>query len=163
MSKKSDNTKPPKAPEAPINETASPETPPPTEPTVGGSTENKIVPKKTSRMLQCMLTDADRIARGRDMADEKDAKDRLESQMSEVSKDFKAKIAAKDTRISSLASVIRAGYEYREVPCEIYLDTPAPGMKTIFRIDTGEMVERTEMTDTEKQTLMPFPGLEVVD
>ena len=119
--------------------------------------------RRTTRLLTVSLTDTDRLRFCQEMADAKDGKDRLEAQASEVSKDFKAKIAAHETRMGSLASVIRAGYQYVDVPCEVRLATPTPNLKTIVRLDTNETVEQLEMTDADRQSMLPFPPLETVD
>ena len=119
--------------------------------------------KRITRLLAMPLTDSDRLRFGMEMADAKDGIDRLEAQASEVSKDFKAKIAAHETRMGSLASVIRAGYQYVDVPCEIRLGTPTPNLKTIVRLDTNETVEQLEMTDADRQSMLPVPPLETVE
>ncbi len=116
----------------------------------------KPEPKKTERLLQVKLTTDDRLRYGAEMAEVKEMKDRLEQQASEVSKDFKAKIATQDTRMGSLSSVLRCGYEYKTIECLIHLDMPKKGQKSTVRQDTGEIVETLDMTDSDKQAVMEF-------
>lgn len=118
--------------------------------------------RRISRLLPVALTDTDRLRFCQEMADAKDQKDRLEAQAKEVSQDFKAKIAAQDTLMGSRASSIRAGYQYMDTPCEVRLATPTPNQKTIVRLDTMAVVETLEMTDEDRQALLPFPALKSV-
>ena len=128
----------------------------PKEPTV-------VEHKQIARLLPVPITDPDRLRFGMEMADAKDGIDRLQAQASEVSKDFKAKIAAHETRMGSLSSILRAGYQYVDVACEVRLNDPCPNLKSIYRLDTMEFVEKVEMTDTDRQSLLPFPALEPVE
>lgn len=116
----------------------------------------QIEPRRTTRLLPVTLTKDDRLKYGQEMADSNETKDRLEQQASEVNKDFKAKIAAQVSRMGSLSSVLRAGYEFKEIPCLVFLDAPKPGSKQIVRTDTDDVIETMEMTESEKQSVMEF-------
>ncbi len=48
--------------------------------------------------------------------------------------------------------MIRTGREERLVPCAVNFHTPAEGLKSIVRLDTGELIEECAMSAEECQT-----------
>lgn len=68
-----------------------------------------------------------------------------------VTSNFKSKIEAAKEQISKLSNNINNGYEYRNIDCEVVLNSPEPGTKSIVRKDTGEIVKTLEMDQEEKQ------------
>jgi hypothetical protein len=115
-----------------------------------------LPPTKTTRFLAVKLTQEDRLKFGQDLADASEMKAQLERQAAEISKRFKAQIAEQDSRMGSLANVIRCGYEYKDVACLVHLDTPKPGRKSLVRTDTGEVAEELDMTGDDTQAVMDF-------
>jgi hypothetical protein len=45
---------------------------------------------------------------------------------------------------------------FAETPCEWHFDVPSPGLKTLFRLDTGEEIEVTQMSESDPSP--PAPG-----
>lgn len=73
-----------------------------------------------------------------------------------VMSDFKSKIESSKEKISKLSNLINNGYEYRNIDCEVQLNSPEDGQKTIIRKDTGEVVKSLSMTEEEKQEKLNF-------
>lgn len=62
----------------------------------------------------------------------------INEQKKEVVADFASRIKAQEGAVDRLSEQIANGYEYRLVTCEVFMDSPTPGLKTIARTDTGE-------------------------
>jgi hypothetical protein len=107
---------------------------------------------KVKKSLECKFTESEIKDFSRTLAYECRQVAQLEEQKKEVVSDFKAKIDAKHSLISMLSNNVNNGYEYRNVDCEVELDTPKKGIKTLTRIDTGAEVEVTKMTESDRQT-----------
>jgi elongation factor P hydroxylase len=113
--------------------------------------KTKTETKKSKRLLRVVLTREELLVAGKEQADKAIELGALESDLKRVTADFKAKIAAVDARLQSLAGVISSGYEYRNVTCTEYLGDPEPDKKRIVRDDTGEQVGLEEMSQAEMQ------------
>lgn len=72
-------------------------------------------------------------------------------QKKSVTSEFSSKINSSRASITTLSHKINNGYEYREVECEVALNFPHGGDKTITRKDTGGIVRVEEMTKAEKE------------
>ena len=108
--------------------------------------------RKTKRQLEYKFTEAEIKEMSRQLAYECRQVVQLQEQKKEVMSDFKAKIDQKDSLIAALSNNVNNGWEYRSVDCEVEMDTPKKGMKTITRTDTGEEVAKEKMTDDDRQT-----------
>ena len=82
----------------------------------------------------------------------------LHAEKREVMKSLAAQIEAFEKKIAGLAIKINQGYEMRELEVRVILDAPKPGVKSLFRIDTGEVVREEPMTPAEMQRAIEFPG-----
>jgi hypothetical protein len=71
-----------------------------------------------------------------------------------VRDDWKSRISAVQARITNLAGRISRGYDIRQVPCIVTMDSPEPGMKTCNRLDTNERVWVREMSESDKQLVL---------
>lgn len=69
---------------------------------------------------------------------------------------FKSDIEAKTKAIGDFSRRINNGYEHRNIDCQIRFNDPESGMKTLMRMDTGEIVRITKMSEAEKQEELPF-------
>jgi septum formation inhibitor MinC len=113
--------------------------------------------KKISMHLRCILTDEEKLAAGRELAESTNQLNEIESDKKRVSDDFKAKASTAEAQIGILSNKLRSGYEFRQVECLVVFDDPKPGEKTIYRTDIkvakkpGETVEVRRMTEEEKQ------------
>lgn len=68
-----------------------------------------------------------------------------------VNADLKADEARIAESITKLSRYVNDGYDFRQVACKVLFDNPRDGMKTIVRVDTGEIVETISMEDHERQ------------
>lgn len=107
--------------------------------------------RKEKRFLRCTLTQEELLAAGKNQADKHGELCRTEADKKRIVADIGAKIAALEAELGSLAGKITSGYEFRDVPCTVYLGTPEPDKKTIVRDDSGETVGIEAMTPAEMQ------------
>lgn len=104
--------------------------------------------------LRVVLTEAEILKRGREIARTGQEKVQLEEDLKEAVASLKAQIASKQADIARLQTEINNGYIFRLVLCRVMMNDPAPGMKTIYRTDSGEQVEAKDMDEHDKQTAM---------
>ncbi len=64
---------------------------------------------------------------------------------------FSANIAGKDAEIEALSLKINSKQEHRYVECEIRMNTPTVGRKTLVRLDSNEIIWDKNMTAEECQ------------
>lgn len=100
--------------------------------------------------LECILTEAESIERGRELARHLSEKSQLENRKAEFVSQIKADIDKEDSSISRLTSVVNSGKEYRQVKCVFELDWKAQ-VKKVIRLDTGELVRVMNITPEEQQ------------
>lgn len=74
----------------------------------------------------------------------------LELKKKSIMSQMKSELDGLDSRMNVLSSLIKDGYEYREVPCEIRMSWDN-GIKQIIRSDTGETIETKEIPERERQ------------
>ncbi|MBW7995330.1 MAG: hypothetical protein FVQ81_01915 [Candidatus Glassbacteria bacterium] len=111
---------------------------------------DKVVTKPTTRQCKYFINYDDRLQLGDRFAEAEQTLQILDRELSGIKDSFKAKIKAAEAVITSCASIIRNGYETKELECEITLDYDK-GMVFITRRDTGEVVENRSMTAEEQQ------------
>lgn len=80
----------------------------------------------------------------------------VENEKKQVMSDFKSKVDGHQATISKLSNHINNGYEYRYIDCEIRMDTPLRGEKSIVRKDTGDVVKVEPMSPEEMQQELPL-------
>jgi hypothetical protein len=73
-----------------------------------------------------------------------------------LSSDLKKEEDDINGEIAKLARFVTDAYDFRMIDCRVMFDSPEDGMKTIVRIDTGEVVRSERMSDDEKQRDLPF-------
>ena len=101
--------------------------------------------------LKYDFSDTEIADAARDLATANRKRSSLEQRKKEVDSAIKAEIEEQNSIIGRLSQLIGTGFEYRDIEVRICLDTPEPGKKTIYRIDTGEEVAVKPMTESEKQ------------
>jgi hypothetical protein len=107
--------------------------------------------KRIQRELAVKLSDEELKERSLTMAFEERAVDQFERDLKEIKSRFKNRIDAARAEIGRLADEITDGKAQRLVDCVLLLDTPVKGKKALKRIDTGELVEVTEMGAEDAQ------------
>lgn len=109
-------------------------------------------PDRLNEELQsCRFTRDEMLDLGQRIAKATGEKTRLESDKSQVVKQFAAQIAARDAEIGDLSQKLSSGYEWKKVECATFFDYPRKGMATTYRLDTGEEINSRRMTYDELQ------------
>jgi hypothetical protein len=85
----------------------------------------------------------------------------LREQKKESTASFGVLIAEANGRVAGLTHKINEGYEMRDTECRVLPDVPRRGMKSIMRLDTGEIVREEAMTAEEMQDAFKFEELPV--
>ncbi len=75
----------------------------------------------------------------------------IENEKKAIMTEFNAKIEGKNALIESLATKINNKQEHRYIDCLIKMNVPKSTMKTLIRIDTGEVIWERLMTNEELQ------------
>lgn len=109
--------------------------------------KNEIM-KTETRELKCILSDEEINDRAKDMSQKNQERIDTEIEKKAVVKSFNQAIKNLQRIIDADARVINDGFEYREIECDIEMNTPVAGTKTITRNDTGKSWEEP-MTDEE--------------
>ena len=109
-----------------------------------------------TELLRCDFTSDEWTENARQLATATRLRSELEQEKKEIDSQYKAKIEEQIVRASKLAALLGAGYEMRNVPCEVILDKPEPGQATVVRTDTGEIVRTRPMTEMERQAVLDF-------
>ena len=97
------------------------------------------------------LTQAELVDAGKRLAESTTTLIQLEDEKTKVQSDFKAKITKQQAEISLLSSLVKSGYEFRDVTCKVMFNQPEEGKKTIVRLDTNQTVKVEPMTMEERQ------------
>lgn len=112
--------------------------------------------QKTQEYLKYQFSEDELKDASKKLAYENQNFDELEDAKKALTSEFTSKINSSRASISKLSSNINNGYEYRYIECEITMDAPETGQKTITRTDTGEIVRIEEMSDREMQGELPL-------
>lgn len=105
--------------------------------------------------LPCGLTDAERLAKGIELARANEDIGNEESRQGDLKADMKARLTALEAEVGNLATIVRRNEEYRDVDVQEIFDY-AKGNVCQVRTDTGEQIHRREMTESERQEMLPL-------
>ena len=105
--------------------------------------------------LPCTLTDAERLAKGIELARANEDIGNEESRQGDLKADMKARLTALEAEVGNLATIVRRNEEYRDVDVQEIFDY-AKGTVSQVRTDTGEQIHRREMTESERQEMLPL-------
>ena len=107
--------------------------------------------KVTKEYLKYKFTEPELKERSTQLALECRSLEEIENDKKQVMSDFKSKIDGHQATISRLSNNINNGYEHRYIDCEVKMNTPIVGEKSIIRKDTGELVKQEQMNESEMQ------------
>jgi len=108
-----------------------------------------------TRHLPVKLSREEREVRSSQLVEAIADRNAKEFEAKAIADGFKADLKTLVARVDVLHHVLKTNVEYREV--EVYeVPRPAAGMVDIHRVDTGDLVDTREMTETERQVVM-FP------
>lgn len=113
--------------------------------------------QESQEMLKCELTQEELLEFGESLANVQSDLKELESQLTGIKNEYKAKTTAKESEEERLGNLLRQKYEMRNVDCNVTYDFDE-GTVTTTRLDSGELVGSRQMTDAELQReLKLFP------
>jgi len=108
---------------------------------------------KIHRRCRVELQDKEKIELGRLMADSQERVAESEANAKSAAAQYKGEIELAKADFGRACSLVRAGYEERQVECERVFDY-VKGEARVTRLDTGEVIEQRPLTEDEKQSEM---------
>lgn len=110
-------------------------------------------PQKEIIELPCKLTDSELIECGRKQSETISKIKRLEEELESYKTQKKADITLCESVIQATSDMINTGKTFRSVDCEIRWDFEK-GLKTWWRMDTGEQIRECKIPEHEMQESM---------
>lgn len=117
-------------------------------------TNTNTIPDTISKSLLCKLTDEQRKDFGIKLATTLEEVQRVEEEKKRNADHYKDRIGGLQATADELRRKVSTGQEWRDVECTVEFDDPTPGIKSVVRIDNGEVVETKAMTDADKQFVL---------
>lgn len=106
--------------------------------------------------LPCKLTQKEIYEAGKSLADALKRKSECEVRLESFKQQVKAEITTAEGEASKFQGLVASEIEYRMVEVEARFDFKA-GRKTIIRMDTGEIIRTENITEDERQRMLPLP------
>lgn len=106
--------------------------------------------RKVKEFVRCELTEAELLESSKESARAYSSKARLEADLEGIKKRFKADLEKQENIIKNKSELINCGYEYRDIDCALTFDW-VKGIKTLTRVDTGEILRETPIETHERQ------------
>jgi hypothetical protein len=100
--------------------------------------------------LECMLTNDEKLAYAKEMAEEHSKQSEADGALKAMSKQMKATIETHIARIGVLSQKLNTGREYRKVKCKVVYDWDTL-RKRWYREDTGEVARDCPIPTEEYQ------------
>jgi hypothetical protein len=121
-----------------------------------------------TEQIQCSFKPEEMANTAKELAAAVAELEAIKEEKKETDSAFKARMDEQVTAINTAARKYNKGYEVRDVICDIRYNDPEAGQKSIYRMDTKELVRTVEMTWEEKQeelqlNLVPDPSAADVD
>lgn len=113
-------------------------------------------PKKVTEYLKYQFSEEETRENAKRLARKNQEIAELELKKKQLAADLKAEMDTAAADAARLARWVNDEYDFRMVDCEIMLNSPREGQKTMFRLDTGEVVKTEKMTADEMQQVMEF-------
>lgn len=112
--------------------------------------------KKTNKIVEIELpykfTEDELIKLGHDLAEMRNDYDALEEEKKATAAQYKAKMDDLKVKMDNVGKYIIDGEVQRMTKCEVRLNDPVVGKKTLYRQDTGEVAAIQQMDEKEMQT-----------
>lgn len=105
--------------------------------------------------LEVRLTEAELKAAAKELAEASVRKGQLENDIETFKAQKKAEITALEAVIAKNVNLVNAEKEFRLVECRVEYDFGRRGVKTYYRLDNGESVRTEQITNEERQRMMP--------
>lgn len=101
--------------------------------------------------LKYEFSDEELAQIAKDLAQSVRERTNIDNALTEIKASYKAKISKIDAVIAEASAAINSEYDFRNVPVTFHYNSPAEGMRTTTRDDTGENIEECKMTEEEMQ------------
>ena len=122
--------------------------------------EARISVTHGKQVLAVFLTDDELLEQAKKMAESTEDAERAEQDRKSSATHYKALEEEAQGKARAARTLLRNGYDYRDVPVTITKDWDAKTV-TITRDDTGQIVSAREMRDSELQIEIPSDGPEL--
>lgn len=122
--------------------------------------EARISVTHGKQVLAVFLTDDELLEQAKKMAESTEDAERAEQDRRFSATHYKALEEEAQGKARAARTLLRNGYDYRDVPVTITKDWDAKTV-TITRDDTGQIVSAREMRDSELQIEIPSDGPEL--
>lgn len=106
--------------------------------------------RKVKEFVRCELSEPELLECSKESARAYSSKARLEADLEGIKKRFKADVEKQENIIKNKSELINCGYEYRDTDCTLTFDW-AEGIKTLTRLDTGEVLREIPIETHERQ------------
>lgn len=110
---------------------------------------------EATRIVPVIFTEQELVALREDLANKTIELRQKEDHKKSVVSQLKAETDLLTAQTKLAADKIQAKCELRSVKCHVLFDWDA-GTKQVVRIDTGEVVEKSNITDEERQQNLPL-------
>jgi hypothetical protein len=111
---------------------------------------------KISEYLKYQFSEEETRENGKKLARKNQELAELDLKKKQLSADIKAETDAANADSARLARWVNDEYDFRMIECEVTLDSPTAGQKTLVRLDTGEIVNTENMSADELQMALEF-------
>jgi hypothetical protein len=108
-------------------------------------------PKPCELQLRVDFTDPELLELGKKLGEATTELRQAKDEAKGISAQLKAKCDGIQARVDEMSNKLCCGYTMRNVACELRFDVPHRGMKSTYRLDTGELVGVASMTTSEMQ------------
>jgi hypothetical protein len=112
--------------------------------------------RRSIELVQYNFTNEELRLLGEQMAREAQMVYDLRDKKKENAAALAVAVTEAEGRVSNLARKINERHEMRDAECMVLLHTPRAGMKSMVRVDTGEIVREERMTVDELQEKLAF-------
>ncbi len=115
----------------------------------------EIAVQTETRSLRYFFKDDELKGLSLDLANQNQELRRVEDEKKSMTSEYGSRLNILKEHISSLSDKVSSGYEVRNVECEVEYHKPRKNMKTLKRLDTGEVFE-DKMSDYDHNLFNQF-------
>lgn len=112
--------------------------------------------KKVAEYLKYQFSPEETHENAKQLARKNQQLTELDLKKKQMAADLKSELDTATAETARLARWVNDEYDFRMVDCEVILDSPEAGQKTLYRLDTGEVVKTEKMTPEELQQVLQF-------
>jgi hypothetical protein len=112
--------------------------------------------RRSIELVQYNFSNEELRLLGEQLARESEMSADLRDKKKELAASISVAIKESDGRVGDLARKINQRHEMRDAECTALMNTPRVGVKSIVRVDTGEVIREDRMTVDELQEKFAF-------